>query len=79
MVTITHFKFTASMKKSAIKILTSNGRVDTSPNPWEFFPELEHPIYELWSAFFLNEICLTSFVIASQFPNPLEEESFIFC
>jgi hypothetical protein len=47
MVTITHFKFIANTNKSVIKILTSNGRADTLPNPWEFFLELGHLIYEL--------------------------------
>ena len=79
MVTITHFKFIANTNKSVIKILTSNGRADTLPNPWEFFLELGHLIYELYTVFFLNKIFLTSFVIAFQFQNPLEEESLIFC
>ena len=79
MVTITQFKFTVSTNKSTIMILINNGWVDTSPNPWEFFTELGHPIDELWSIFFLNEVYPTSFVIASQFPNPLEKKSFIFC
>jgi len=78
MVTITHFKFTASTNKSVIMILTSNGRADTSPNPWEFFLELGHPIDELWSVFFLNEVCPTSFVIASQFQIHLKRRALVF-
>jgi hypothetical protein len=53
------------MNKSIIMILVNNGWVDTSPNPWECFTELGHPIDELWYVFFLNVVYPTSFVIAS--------------
>jgi len=78
MVTITHFKFIANSNKRAIKICAGNGRVDSLPDPWKFFPKFRHSVYELKDIFFLNKVCPTSFVIASQFPNPLEEESFVF-